>query len=180
MRKGHFLNTIKQHWKSYFFEGVAFSVLGILAIILPVIFTFSFELFIGILLIVGGCLQLYRSAQTSNIPGFILSLFSALLFLIVGILLLSYPLKGVIALTTFLAAFFLIDGCSKMILAVRMNLLQRWVWVMFSGICEVILAVLIWNQWPSSALWVIGILVGVNLLMVGTAQMFIALEAREV
>jgi len=173
------MDTMKKHWKLFFFEGVVFSVLGILAILMPVVFTFSFELLIGALLLIGGCVQLFRTAQTRGIPGFIVSLFSSLLFIVIGILLLAYPVSGVIALTTFIAAFFLIDGCAKMILAVRMNLLQRWIWVMFSGICEIVLAVLIWHQWPSSALWVIGILIGINLLMLGTAQIIIALEVRK-
>jgi hypothetical protein len=42
-----------------------------------------------------------------------------------------------------------------------------------SGALDLILGILIWQQWPVSGLWAVGILIGVNLLSTGIA--FVAL-----
>jgi len=48
----------------------------------------------------------------------------------------------------------------------------------FSGIIDLLLAYLIWQGWPSSADWAIGLLVGVNMLFLGLSLVMTALTAR--
>lgn len=177
-KQGDSMDLFKEHWKLYFFEGLLFTLVGIAAISVPGLFTLSFELLMGLLLIITGLAVGFRTFKARNIPGFIWSLLSAILFILIGVLLLVYPIKGVIALTSFIAAFFLVDGCFKMLQSVQMNIHRQWIWYMFIGIVEVFLAVLIWNEWPGSSVWVIGTLVGANLLISGLIQMSIALQAR--
>ena len=160
------------------FEGLLFVILGALAIAMPVLFTFSFELVIGALFVVGGLIQLFRSIKSFGAPGCLFWGLSSIVFIVLGYLLLANPLKGVLALTTIITICFLIDGCFKMLIAATMRLEQTWVWYMFLGIIEVILAVLIWNEWPSSALWVLGTLIGINLLFIGMTQVIISIQAK--
>ena len=56
--------------------------------------------------------------------------------------------------------------------------LRSWGWVVFSGIIDLLLAYLIWQGWPSSADWAIGLLVGVNMLFFGLSLVMTALAAR--
>ena len=53
-------------------------------------------------------------------------------------------------------------------------------WVLFNGIVTILLGCLIWFQWPSSTVWAIGILVGVNLLMTGITRLMFGLALRKV
>ena len=66
-------------------------------------------------------------------------------------------------------------------MALRLRRAQGWGWLLFGGIATVILALLIWMQWPASALWVLGLLVGINLLFTGWSltMMAIAMRAHE-
>ena len=48
------------------------------------------------------------------------------------------------------------------------------------GIITLILGLLVWRQWPSSSLWVIGTLVGISMIMTGTTRLMISLAARRV
>jgi uncharacterized membrane protein HdeD (DUF308 family) len=55
---------------------------------------------------------------------------------------------------------------------------RGWGWLLASGILSLILGVLIWAQWPASGLWVIGLLVGIQLLFTGWSLVMLALAAR--
>ena len=173
------MDIVKEHWKLYLFEGIVFLIIGFLAIAMPGVFSISFELVIGSLMLIGGLVQLYRSFKAHRHHGFVASAFGSVVFIIVGLLLLAFPLKGIMAITTLITICFLIDGCFRMLLAVQMRMHQPWLWYMFMGIIEVVIAVLIWNEWPSSALWVIGTLVGINLVFLGMTQIMVSLQARK-
>ena len=110
--------------------------------------------------------------------GFLLELLSAVLYLGVGILLLVNPLEGALALTIVLAAFLVVEGIFKIIMAMRVRDHDGWGWLLASGILSVTLGVLIWAQWPASGLWVIGLLVGIQLLFTGWSLVMLALAAR--
>lgn len=90
-----------------YFEAVLFMLLGLAAIAVPHIFTIGFELLIGTLFLVGGIVQFIRLFQTWNEPGFWGTFGNALLNLVLGALLLFYPILGVISLTYLLIAYFL-------------------------------------------------------------------------
>jgi uncharacterized membrane protein HdeD (DUF308 family) len=54
------------------------------------------------------------------------------------------------------------------------------VWILLDGIVTLILGVLVWRQWPSNSLWVIGTLVGVSMIMTGVTRLMISLAARRI
>ena len=53
-------------------------------------------------------------------------------------------------------------------------------WILLDGVVTLALGVMIWRQWPSSSLWVIGTLVGINMIMTGVTRLMINLAARRV
>lgn len=150
-------------------EGVIFSVLGILAIMMPVISTISAELFIGALFLCGGGVQLYRSLTHKADPFKGNSLITGIFYALFGALLLFFPMAGILSLTILLTIFFIVDGIGKSVLAFQMKPAQRWGWFLVSGILSLVLAFLIWSGWPGTAFWVLGLLVGINLLFFGLA-----------
>lgn len=156
-------------------EGIFFIILGILAIALPVWSTLSFELLLGWLFIVGSIIQFVRTFQFHKAGEVVWSLISAILYLVVGIILLAYPLTGILTLTLLLAAFFLVEGIAKLILSFELRSFGNWGWLLLSGILSIILAALIWSGWPGTATWVIGLLVGINLLFLGVTQLLLGM-----
>jgi uncharacterized membrane protein HdeD (DUF308 family) len=54
----------------------------------------------------------------------------------------------------------------------------NWGWVLTNGILMIILGILIWSQWPLSAVWALGLLVGIGLLFSGIATVVFAMAAR--
>ncbi len=169
------MELMKKYRGALIGEGIIFVILGILAIALPKLSTLSVELLIGWLFIIGGIIQFVRTFQFHRAGEIVWSIISALVYLAAGIILLAYPLSGVLTLTLLLALFFLIEGVAKLVLSFEMRAFGNWAWLLFSGIISIILAALIWSGWPGTAAWVIGLLVGINLLFLGFSQIFLGL-----
>lgn len=150
-----------------YFEAVLFTLLGLAAIAIPQIFTVGFELLIGSLFVAGGIVQFIRLFQSWDEPGFWGTLGNALLNLVLGGLLLFYPILGIISLTYLMIAYFLVDGISKIYFATQIKGYEKWGWVAFSGIISLLLAGLIFSGLPGTAVWTIGLLIGINMLFFG-------------
>ena len=172
-------STIHAHWKLFLAQGIVMMVLGLLAVAVPNIATLAVEIFAGWLFFVGGIFRAISVWRSRRAPGFAWSLMAAVLSVVLGLILIFRPLAGVLTLTMVLVAFFIIEGIASIVAAVEHRQhLRSWGWVLFSGIIDLLLAYLIWQGWPSSAAWAIGLLVGINMLFLGLSLVMTALAAR--
>lgn len=155
-------------------EGILFTILGVLAVAAPVVSTLATELFIGWLLIIAGIVQGYRTFKERQTDGFYISLFSAIVNLVLGVLLLVYPVAGMVSLTLLLTFYFILEGIAKIVLGFQTQTTPKWGWIIFSGVLSLLMAFLIYQGWPSTAFWVIGLLVGINMIFFGIAMISLA------
>lgn len=176
-----FQGAVKRHWISFFIEGAILAVLGILAIVLPNTASFAVSIFLGWLLLVSGGAGLIGTLWMREAPGFWWSLISAILGIVVGAILIGWPMSGVLSLTLVLIVFFWIEGVASIMFALehRRQLSGRWGWMLVSGIIDLILGVIILSGFPGSAAWAIGLLLGINLVFGGAALISMALAARQ-
>jgi uncharacterized membrane protein HdeD (DUF308 family) len=95
-------------------------------------------------------------------------------------LLVLMPVQGAVSLTIVLTAFFVAEGVFQTTVAVasRHVLAGTWVWMLLSGIADLVLAAIIIEGWPGTAVWALGLLVGVNLLTSGWAVVVAAFGGR--
>jgi uncharacterized membrane protein HdeD (DUF308 family) len=172
--------SLRAHWKFFMGEGVVLLILGLAAIILPQVASVAVEILIGWLLLMSGVVGLWSSFATRHAPGFGWSLLSAAAGIVAGIILLVWPLSGVVTLTLVLSAFLCVEGVVSIFYALdhRRELSGRWGMLLFSGVVDLALAGLILTGLPASAGWAIGVLVGINLLMGGIALIAMASHAR--
>lgn len=153
-------------------------IVGMAALALPVVTSWSVVLIITWLIITSGVIQVihvFRSREAGNV---FWKIAVAALYLVVGTYLLFHPLLGAAALTLMLAAFFVIEGATDLVTFFRVRRASGAGWIFFDGIVTVILGVLVWRHWPSGSLWVIGALVGVSMISTGVTRLMIALAAR--
>ncbi|MGH6676742.1 MAG: HdeD family acid-resistance protein, partial [Xanthobacteraceae bacterium] len=102
------VNSIHKHWALFLAEGIVLVILGAAAIVLPAIATITFAIFIGWLLLISGVVGLITTLwMHRRVPGFWWSLISAFIGIVAGVLLLLWPLTGVLSLTLVLSAFFI-------------------------------------------------------------------------
>ena len=113
-------------------------------------------------------------------PGFWWSLLSAVLAIVAGVILLAQPVQGTLTLTIVVGAYFLAEGVATIMYALehRRELSERWSWLLVAGIMDLLIAAIIITGLPGSALWAIGLLVGINLLFGGASLIGMALAAR--
>ena len=104
-----------------------------------------------------------------------------MLYLAAGILLLVNPVTGALSLTIVLAAYLLAGGVTKIVLGFqhKKDIPNAWFWILFSGLVDIVLAFLIIQGLPGTAFWAIGLLVGINLVMMGIAIIFTAQSCKK-
>jgi uncharacterized membrane protein HdeD (DUF308 family) len=173
-------NAIRAHWGLFLFEGIILVLLGAAAIVLPNVATLAFTLVIGWLFLISGGVGLVTTFWMRNAPGFWWALFSAVIGIAAGIILIRWPISGTVSLTLVLIAFFIMEGIATIMYAIehKAQLSGRWGWMLTSGIVDLIIAGIIFAGLPESATWALGLLVGFNMLFGGAAMIGMALAAR--
>ena len=174
------LSFLQKHWKLFLAEGIFFVILGTLAIIAPHVFTIGITLFLGWLLLAGGIVQIICAVSIFNMPGFSLWLFTGVLQAIIGYFLVTEPAHGSLSLTLLLTVFFALEGIVKIYLALMMRPLAHWGRMLFTGITALALAIAVWAGWPATGLWVLGLLLGINMILLGWAFIKISLHHRTI
>jgi uncharacterized membrane protein HdeD (DUF308 family) len=170
--------TVKRYSLWYLIQGGLMMLAGILALVYPAISSVALVLFIGWLLIFSGVFQGISLIGARHVPHFWLQLISVALFIVVGALFLRNPGEGLITLTLLLIVFFLIEGISKVIFALTIRPFPNWGWVLASGIVGIVLAFYLWASIPVSAVWLLGILLGIELICEGAALTYLAWQVR--
>ncbi|MGD0848490.1 HdeD family acid-resistance protein [Bradyrhizobium sp.] len=173
--------AVREHWKAFLIEGILLVILGLAAMIVPPLASLAVTIFLGWMFLVSGIAGLGLTLWARQMPGFWWSLISAVLAVGAGIILLAMPVQGTLTLTIVVGAYFLAEGVATIMYALehRRELSQRWSWLLVSGLMDLLIAAIIITGLPGSALWAVGLLVGINLLFGGASLIGMALAARQ-
>ena len=168
------------HWRLYLGEGAGLLILGLIAVAVPPLTTLAETILVGWLFMVSGVIGLFTTFWMRGVPGFRWSLASAVLAILAAIWLLAKPIAGPLTLTAVLILFFLIEGISSIMFAIdhRRELSGQWEFMLLSGLVDLVLCVMIATGLPSTAVWALGLLVGINMAFGGLALVAMALHAR--
>jgi len=153
-------------------------VFGFLAIGLPMATSLGVVIVIAWLIVFSGGFQFIHAFQSKGAGNIIWKVLVAIAYLIAGIYFLMNPVIGVAGFTLALAIFFVVEGVFDLGAYFLWRSGPGSGWILFDGIVTLILGVLVWKQWPSSSLWVIGTLVGISMIFTGTTRLMIGLAAR--
>jgi uncharacterized membrane protein HdeD (DUF308 family) len=173
--------AVHEHWKAFLIEGILLVVLGLAAMIVPPLASLAVTIFLGWMFLISGVAGLALTFWARGMPGFWWSLISAALAVLAGGILLARPVQGVLTLTIVVGAYFLAEGVASIMYALehRRELSERWSWMLFAGILDILIAGMIITGLPGSAEWAVGLLVGINLLFGGASLIGMALAARK-
>jgi uncharacterized membrane protein HdeD (DUF308 family) len=158
---------------------VLFIILGILAIIEPGVAGLAVTLLVGWLLIFGGVAHFVTAFKGGGTKQVLWQVLIGIVYLIGGFYFLTHPIMGIGTLTLLLAGIILAEGVIEIVAYFKTRGEGASGWLLLNGIVTVLLGCLIWFHWPSSSVWAIGILVGVNLLMTGISRLMFGLAARK-
>jgi len=153
-------------------------VCGFLAITLPIAASLGVIIVISWLLIISGLIQFFHAFAFTGIGPVLWRVGVAVLYFVTGLYFLVNPGVGLATLTLFLGGFFIAEGVFDAIAYFAMPTIGRSRWLLADGVISTILGIMIWAQWPSSSLWAVGTLVGVNMIMTGSTRLMLTLAVR--
>jgi len=158
---------------------VVFILLGMMAIIEPGIAGLAVTILVGWVLIFGGGALLVAAFSGGGAGRVIWQILIGIVYIVGGFYFLTHPLLGLGTLTLLLAVIILMEAVFEVIAYFRMRGQGGSGWLLVNALITLLLGGLIWFHWPSSSVWAIGILVGVNLLMTGFSRLMFGLAARK-
>ena len=158
--------------------GIVTFVCGVLAIILPLTFSFGIALAIGCLILTAGIAHLFFAFDTRSVDGFLWQILLSALYAMAAICLLVNPLLSVLSLTLILAIFLLLEGILELVLYFVLRRFRHSVWVLIDGIGTLILGILMISQWPPVTPQIIGALIGISLMLSAVSRVILSLAIR--
>ncbi len=169
---------VRKNWKRFLLAGIFLIILGGLAVSYAGLTTEFAVIFLGFLLIGGGVVQIASSYYSLKWSGSPASFLLGILYIIVGGLCIIKPVQSAESITLLIAALLLVGGLFRLFSALY-HRFDYWGWMVFSGIISTFLGILILVEWPASGLWVIGLFIGIELILVGWSWVLLSLAARE-
>lgn len=171
------VQKLRRNWGWFVGLGAVLILLGGLAISYPVAATVTTVELFGVLLVAGGAVEIVSGIWARGWGGLFLHLLSGVLSLFVGVVLLDRPLIGAGVYTLLLAVFFVASGLVRVFVSANRQF-SGWGWGLVSGAVTFLLGLMIWRQFPGSSLWVIGLLLGVDLIFNGWSWVMLGLAVR--
>lgn len=171
--------TVKRYSLWYLVEGILLMAAGVLAIIYPVFSSVAVIVLLGWLLIISGIIQGISLIGAGHVPHFWLQLISVILAVLIGFLFLRDPGQGMLSVALLLIVFFMIEGMSKVVFALTIRPFPNWGWILASGLVGILLSIFLWANLPVTAVWLIGLLLGIQLISVGASTAYLAWQVRQ-
>ena len=178
------------HWHPPSDEGIAanrtsFIILGIImmlagtaAMVFPFASSWTVDIIVGTTFAIAGLIYVVHAFGCGGGGGMLWEIVVGLVYLAAGLFLMVKPVEGTAILTFVVALSLVADGIVRTAVAVIMRR-GPWGWMLFSGIVSIILGGALIAMFPIAALWLLGVLAGVNLLITGMVFLMLALTASE-
>lgn len=170
---------VTSNWYWFVIAGLVFLMGGFIAIFRPVLASFTVEALIALFFIVGGILQTLQLLRAARSSSFIWSLLLGILFIALGVILLTNPTAGLSSLTLLIVVLLAASGITKIIYAFKLRPLNGWIWMLISGLISLLLAFLLMNHWAASVALTLGVLLAIELVSSGLWLLLIGFSFRK-
>lgn len=176
----HELEHMSGHWCWFMLLGTLLAVCGTAAIVLPPVLEYTsiiVPVVLGVLLMVGGVATIISSFWAGKWSGFLVQLLVGILYLVVGLVFTDNPFETALLLTLFIAIVFIIMGIFRTTAALVLQFPQ-WGWALLNGVVTFLAGIIIYRSLPGGASWIIGLLIGLELIFNGWMWIMLSLELR--
>ncbi len=153
---------------------------GVLAIWVPVIAGITVTAIVGWLLVFSGLLHVVFAWQAGRSGAVLWEILLGIVYGAIGLYLLTSPVAGLASLTLAIAIYLVFEGVLEFALSFQLRPAPGSSWLLVDGIVTLVLAVMIWSTWPSSAQWVVGTLVGISMFFSGITRLMLSMAVRRI
>ncbi len=168
-----------RHRGWFVFGGVVSILVGAFAIAAPNFFSLILTQLLGAFCLVSGLVGLFLAVFGKDRPHRFFSGLSGVIRIAAGGALFICTTSGMMILTIILAVVFLTEGIVCVVTALRMRDNPAWIWLLLNGVAALVLGGMIYARWPLDALWVIGLLYGIQSICSGAAMLALALTVKK-
>jgi uncharacterized membrane protein HdeD (DUF308 family) len=169
-----FLNRLR---KGMLLGGIVMILLGIAAIMMPLLSSLVIEIMIGSLLTASGALAITWSFSLRGTGLFAWELAVGLITLAGGLVMLFFPLEGLVALTVLVALVMLLTGFAQGSFALWARPARGWIWGAISAAISIALGIFILVALPEASRVILGLLLGIDFVSTGTALVLLSRSA---
>jgi uncharacterized membrane protein HdeD (DUF308 family) len=170
---------LARSWKGLMAVGVLAIFVGCIAILVPAVASVGTAIFIGWILLIAGAFLIAAAFSAHSIGTLLLRMLWAVLTVVVGLWLIVEPHNGTLTLTLVLGIYFLFMGLTRITVAFMARGQQNAGLVGLSGVAGLLIGILVLAEFPSSADWAIGLLVGIDLIFAGWTLTSAALVGKD-
>lgn len=153
--------------------GVVYVIAGLIALSSVVFATRVTVFVVGIMMLISGFAEMVNAFQFKSWGKFLIWLILGLLYIVAGLVTFENPLLTAAILTLLLGVALVISGVMRLILAFSVREGMSWTSVVLSGVVTLLLGLIILAHWPVSSLFALGVLLGVDLLIIGIGWIFV-------
>ncbi|QDT66915.1 HdeD family acid-resistance protein [Calycomorphotria hydatis] len=171
------LEDVKKNATWFLVVGALLVLFGMLAIGSPFVVGGTIVVFLGVLMLVGGIAQAGHAFARKEWSGFFIDLLIGLLYCVIGVMFMVHTGGALAILTLLIAISLILGGIFRVVAALVINP-PHWFWILLNGVISLVLGILIFNQLPDSAMWVIGLFVGIDMLFNGWSLIFLGITAK--
>jgi uncharacterized membrane protein HdeD (DUF308 family) len=165
-------------WWGALLLGAVFIFAGLFVLGDVVLATVISAMLIGFILLVAGASEIFQAFSAPHWRGFFLRLLIGALYAVCGVMLVTDPMGASIVLTLIFGVALVASGVVRLFQA-----LQYWEWsgalLFVSGIIGILAGLVVLLKWPISGLWVLGFMVGIDLLMHGFWWISLGMRLRQ-
>jgi len=171
------LKSLGKRWAWFLGLGILLIILGVWASGYSIFVSTIALLWFGVILFLSGIFQLASQFLGERRHDFWFHLLFGVLSIGVGLWIIFQPLQAAMTLTWLIAIFLAFIGVVQVIYAIIARKEQSG-WMFFNGAVDLLLAIIIWVNWPESGLWVIGLFVSIQVILVGWMLVMIGFSVK--
>jgi uncharacterized membrane protein HdeD (DUF308 family) len=151
---------------------------GVIALSSVALATVAKVLVVGIMMLVAGVSEVINAFQVKSWSKFLLWILLGALYVVAGLLTLENPFLAAAVLTLVLGAVLVTSGMTRVFLAFNMKSGAHWTWVLLSGVVTIFLGIVILSHWLVSSVYVLGLFLGIDLIIVGASWIRLGLDLQ--
>jgi uncharacterized membrane protein HdeD (DUF308 family) len=160
--------------------GVVYVLAGLIALGSVVFATVVTVFVVGIMMLIAGVAEVFNAFQIKSWGKFLVWLLLGLLYIVAGFVTFENPLLAAAVLTLFLGFSLIFSGVMRIFLGFSMKVGTPWMWVVLSGIITLLLGLVIVVHWPVSGLYILGLFLGIDLIIVGIGWIGVGFGLKQI
>jgi uncharacterized membrane protein HdeD (DUF308 family) len=177
---GQAVERLRGKWAAIAAFGVLLVVLGVAALVFSLVATIATVTLNGVLFLIAGGAEIGIGMHSREWGRFLLWVIGGLIYIAAGILCIVNPILASVVLTLFLGAGLIAAGAVRAFLAFQLPADHPRSLILVAAAVSILLGLMIVSHWPLDSVYVLGTLLGVDLLFhgVGWVSFSLGLHAR--